>query len=71
MCAYFHDVIYHTSKVNVEDVQKVSLLGHVQEQLIVLNVVTLNGLIRIKMLLHFIDTLLQCVKSIVTDFTQV
>ena len=58
MCAYLHYMIDNASKVDVEDVQKVSLLCHIKEQLIVLNIITLNRLIWVEMLLHFIDTFL-------------
>ena len=58
MCAYLHYMIDNASKVDVEDVQKVSLLRHIKEQLIVLNIITLNRLIWVEMLLDFIDTFL-------------
>ena len=71
MRADFEDVIDDTTEVLVEDVQKVSLLSDVKEQLIVLNIVAFNWLIWIEVLLYFIDAFLQRVKRVVADLSQI
>ena len=71
MRADFEDVIDDTTEVLIEDVQKVSLLSDVKEQLIVLNIVAFNWLIWIEVLLYFIDALLQRVKRVVADLSQI
>ena len=64
-------MIDDSAEVLIEDVQKVSLLSDVKEQLIVLNIVAFNWLIWIKVLLDFIDALLQRVKCVVADLSQI
>ena len=71
MRADFEDVIDDTTEVLIEDVQKVSLLSDVKEQLIVLNIVAFNWLIWIEVLLYFIDAFLQRVKRVVADLSQI
>ena len=71
MRADFEDVIDDSAEVLIEDVQKVSLLSDVKEQLIVLNIVAFNWLIWIKVLLDFIDALLQRVKRVVAHLSQI
>ena len=64
-------MIDDSAEVLIEDVQKVPLLGDVKEQLIVLNIVAFNWLIWIKVLLDFVDALLQRVKRVIAHLSQV
>ena len=71
MSAELEDVPDDSFEVLVENVEEVALLGHIDEQLVVLNVVTLQGELRVKVSLDFINSLLQSLECLETDFPQV
>lgn len=71
MCTKLNNVTDYSLKVLVENIKKVPLLGHVEEELVVLNIVALERLIRVEVLRNFVDTFLQRRECFVTNFSQV
>ena len=71
MRAKLNNVTDYSFKVLVENIKKVPLLCHVEEELVVLNIVALERLIRVEVLRNFVDTFLQRRECFVTNFSQV
>ena len=71
MRAKLNNVTDYSLKVLIENIKKVPLLCHVEEELVVLNIVALERLIRVEVLRNFVDTFLQRRECFVTNFSQV
>ena len=63
-------MIDHSPEIMIEIVQKISLLSQIREELVAVNVI-FCWVFRIKMLLDCPQTVLNCVKALKTDFTQI
>lgn len=64
-------MIDHAPEVLVENVEEVSLLSHIKQELVVLQVVVLDGLRRVKVLLNLVDAVLECAEGLVAHLTKV
>ena len=71
MRAKLNNVTDYSLKVLIENIKKVPLLCHVEEELVVLNIVALERLIRVEVLRNFVNTFLQRHECFVTNFSQV
>ena len=71
MRAKLNNVTDYSLKVLIENIKKVPLLCHVEEELVVLNIVALERLIRVEVLRNFVNTFLQRRECFVTNFSQV
>ena len=60
------------SEVLIKDVKEVSLLGHIEQELIVFDVVVLaNWFIWIKVSLNLVNAILECVNSLITHLAEI
>ena len=60
------------SEVLIKDVEEVSLLGHVEQELIVFDIIVLaNGIIWIKVSLNLVDAILKCVDCLIAHFAEI
>ena len=72
MCADLEDMVYDPSEVLIKDVEEVSLLCHVEQELIVFNIIVLtNGFIWIEVSLNFVDAILQCTDGLIAHLAQI
>ena len=71
MRAKLNNVTDYSLKVLIENIKKVPLLCHVEEELVVLNIVALERLIRVEVLRNFVNTFFQRRECFVTNFSQV
>ena len=71
MRAKLNNVTDYSLKVLIENIKKIPLLCHVEEELVVLNIVALERLIRVEVLRNFVNTFLQRRECFVTNFSQV
>jgi len=69
--AELNNVTDYASEVLIEDVQEVPLLGHIEEELVVLNVVSLERLVGVEVLLDLVDGFLQRRKCLVANLSQI
>ena len=60
------------SEVLIKDVEEVSLLGHVEQELIVFDIIVLaNRIIWIKVSLNLVDAILECVDCLIAHFAEI
>ena len=63
-------MVYNSAEVVIEIVQEVSLLCQIWEQLVTIDVI-FNGILRVKMLLDGLETVLQGVEAGEADLSQI
>ena len=61
-----------SSKVLIEDVEEVSLLSHVKQELIVFDIIVLaDRIIRIKVSLNLVDAILKCADGLIAHLAEI
>ena len=65
-------MVDYSSKVLIEDVEEVSLLSHVKQELIVFDIIVLaNRVIRIKVSLNLVDAILKCADGLIAHLAEI
>ena len=61
-----------SSEVLIKDVEEVSLLSHVEQELIVFDIIVLaDRIIRIKVSLNLVDAILKCADGLITHLAEI
>ena len=72
MCADLKNMIDDPSEVLIKDVEEISLLSHVEQELIVFDIIVLaNRIIWIKVSLNLVDAILENVDCLIAYLAEI